>query len=315
MNLLAHSYPLYQYYFLYWLVGIASAYLICPAGAEGKKGFAGLMLAIIATAIPFFGPVVSVVYAFVLRGIQHRAMEPDLENITVPEHARDSRLVQSSATAGSATARLKGSRDPRRRMEVLTHISDSRLAAQHQILRSALSDSAEEVRLLAYAALDRREEENAGLVMKLEQQMQTAESPEMLGRLRQYRRWLDWNIAHAVSRDTAEPETGRPAAEIHPAASPGKEVPQTAAGQEIPSMSLLQGLESLEKGEAQAAIMHLERAMEAGVAAPIIAPPLAAAYFLVRRYDKIMDVYQHVPELALSPRYAASAGLWTGIRK
>ncbi len=302
-----------QYYLLYWLAGTAAAYFICPAGAGGKKRFAGLTLAVIATAIPFFGPVLSVAYAAALRSNWHRVMEPDLEEIKLPEHARDSRLIPSSLAAGSATARLRGSRDPRQKMEVLSRITDSRIADQHQILRSALSDSAEEVRLLAYAALDRREEENAGLVMKLERQMRSAVSPVLQDRLKQYRRWLDWNIAHAVSKDLAEPEPGHAVASTQIGATTERDTPADA-GQETVPVNLLDGLQSLEQGDAQSAISHLTLALDAGVAGPVVAPPLAAAYFLERKYDKIVEVYQKYPELAFSPHYSGSFGLWMGMR-
>jgi hypothetical protein len=219
---------------------------------------------------------------------------------------RDARLTLSTVAQGSVAARLRHSRDPRHRLEAVSQIAGSQFFNQSQLLRGALSDDVEEVRLLAYAALDRREQENTELLIHLNAQLSLAHEPNTLRRIQDSRHWLYWNISHSEVREIALPTSD---------ASTKWEPDLTTLDHDSPSMKMLLGLHLLETGKVDDAIFNLKNAETAKIAGAIVAPHLAAAYFRSRNPEKILEVYRAHPELRLSPRYAPSISYWTGAKQ
>lgn len=295
-------------YFFYWLICIIGIYLFLPRSETNvHKNTAIIITSIIATVIPFFGPMISMIYAIFLRSVVARVYEPDIQAIELPAPMRDARLSLSTAAPGSISARLRYSKDPHQRLEAIAQIAESQFFEQYELLRNALSDDVEEVRLLAYSALDQREQENTELLMHLDAQLKIAHQPAMLRRLQDYRQWLDWNISHSVSRDVAEPHVEF------------KSTQQSTSESYIDndnsaSMDLLKGLQLLEAGKPDAAVARLKRAETRKIARSITAPPLAAAYFKTGSIEKIRAIYLASPELQLSPRYGYSMLFWTGAK-
>ncbi len=296
------------FYFFYWFICIVGVYFILPRSRTGAHKNSAIIIAIIiATVIPLFGPLITLIYTIFLRSVLARVYEPDIQAIELPALMRDVRLSASTAAPGSISARLRYSKDPRQRLEAISQIAESQFFEQYELLRNALSDDVEEVRLLAYAALDRREQENAELLMHLDTQLKIAHQPTMRRRLQDYRQWLDWNISHSVSRDVAEPRVEFKSTQKTNSDSSGE-------NDNSASMDLLRGLQLLEADEPEAALASLKRAENRRIARPITAPPLAAAYFKTGSIENIRAIYLASPELQLSPRYGYSMLYWTGAK-
>ncbi len=292
-------------YGLYWFLCLLTSYLIvAKTGQTVDKRFPLLLFVIIASVIPLFGPVVILVYAIFLRSVAWRLHEPELEPVKLPPVMRDIRLTTSTVAPGSVAARLRHSRDPRQRLAAVSQIAESQFFNQSQLLRGALSDEAEEVRLLAYAALDRREQENTELLIHLNAQQTHAHEAGTLRRIQDSRQWLYWNIHHTEAREMATPSS---------AGAPTKWEPDYAnMDHDSPSMKLLMGLHLLETGKVDKAISEMKSAEAKKIASSIVAPHLASAYFRSRNVDKMFDIYRAHPELKLSPRYGPSFSFWTG---
>ncbi|MBE7563173.1 hypothetical protein H7F10_09485 [Acidithiobacillus sp. HP-6] len=292
-------------YGLYWFLCLLTSYLIvAKTGQTVDKRFPLLLFVIIASVIPLFGPAVILVYAIFLRSVAWRLHEPELEPVKLPPVMRDIRLTTSTVAPGSVAARLRHSRDPRQRLAAVSQIAESQFFNQSQLLRGALSDEAEEVRLLAYAALDRREQENTELLIHLNAQQTHAHEAGTLRRIQDSRQWLYWNIHHTEAREMATPSS---------AGAPTKWEPDYAnMDHDSPSMKLLMGLHLLETGKVDKAISEMKNAEAKKIASSIVAPHLASAYFRSRNIDKMFDIYRAHPELKLSPRYGPSFSFWTG---
>ncbi|PKY12205.1 hypothetical protein B1757_00205 [Acidithiobacillus marinus] len=288
----------------YWLLLVLFSFLVIPKSeAAQQKLFSFSLIVIIATTIPLFGPVIVFVYAFFLRSILRQAHAPIVEKIQLPAVMRDARLTLSTIAPGSVSARLRHSRDPRQRLEAISQIADSQFYSQSQLLRGALSDDAEEVRLLAYAALDRREQENTELLINLNKQIKLTRNSKTLIRMQDYKQWIYWNIRHSAVQ------------EITTAASPSstkRSVDTTRIYHQSPSMKMLQGLDALQLGEVDEAITHLQDAEKSNIAGSTIAPYLAAAYFKKKNMDKLREIYRKYPEIYLSSRYGPSISYWLG---
>ncbi|WP_215863227.1 hypothetical protein [Acidithiobacillus concretivorus] len=278
--------------------------IIPKTGQSVDKKFPLLLFVIIASVIPLFGPVVILVYAIFLRTVAWQLHEPELEPIKLPPVMRDVRLTTSTVAPGSVAARLRHSRDPRQRLAAVSQIAESQFFNQSQLLRGALSDDAEEVRLLAYAALDRREQENTELLIHLNAQQTHAHEARTLRRIQDSRQWLYWNIHHSEAREMAMPSSA--------GASTKWEPDYTTMDHDSPSMKLLMGLHLLETGKVDKAISEMKNAEAKKIASSIVAPHIASAYFQSRNIEKIFDIYRAHPELKLSPRYGPSFSFWTG---
>ncbi|MEY2342359.1 hypothetical protein AB4090_09660 [Acidithiobacillus sp. IBUN Pt1247-S3] len=289
---------------LFFLVTLAAS-LLASIIAPREKMWHGwsptwLLFLLLCVFLLFIGAVLAISYAIALRSVRRRIHTAEVEPIIVPVPARDSRLRISSVSQGAVAGRLRGSRDPSQRVEALSQIVASRFAEQTRLLRSALRDEAEEIRLLAYAALDQREQENTELLLQLQEEIERNSDPRLRRRLQEYLAWLRWNIDHAVSRELAEPDTRRETPLPMPESGGQAEV--------LPAM--LEGLRALETGNTAKVLEFLQQAEQENIAPAVIAPYRAAALYLRRDISSLRKLYGHHPELALSARYGASYRFW-----
>ncbi|WP_308390002.1 hypothetical protein [Acidithiobacillus sp. AMEEHan] len=292
---------------LYFFVALAAslgASVIAPR-ERALRGWlpAWLLFLLLSVFLPFLGAVLAVSYAIALRSVRHRIHVAAVEPILVPAPARDLRLRISVASEGAVAGRLRGSRNLGQRVEALSQIVSSRFAEQTRLLRSALRDEAEEIRLLAYAALDQREQENTELLLDLQQDIEHSSSPRLRQRLQEYLAWLRWNIDHTDSRELADPLLRKEEAK-----------PELGFDDQAvePAPAMLRGLRALEIGAAGQALELFRQAEQANVAPSVLAPYRAAALYLQRDIQGLQSVYADHPEMALSPRYAASYRFWIG---
>jgi hypothetical protein len=282
------------------MVALASA--LVPVSDRRARYLAVVLFTLLSIVLPLIGALLSLVYALSLRSVAHRIHEADVEPIHLPPPARDFRLRPSKMNPGAIAARLQNSRDSAQRVEALSQIMSARSIEPLRLLRGALRDEAEEVRLLAYAALDRREQDNTEMLIALRKKIAETPSGPLSRRLTEYLAWLRWNIDHSVSRELAEPAVHL---EQFSASLP---LAETDVREEDPP--LLLGLQALENGMPGQALEHFDRARELGVEGSVLAPRRAAAHYLRRDLRALRAEYEAYPEILLSPRYGPSFRFW-----
>ncbi len=289
-------------YLFFSLLGMVLASWLVPVITRKDYGLAIVLFAGLCLTLPIAGSLLAVAYALALRSVEHRAQEADIEPILLPSPARDFRLRFSTAAPGAIAARLRGSKDPQQRVEALSLVMGSRFFDQYQMLRSALRDEFEEVRLLAYAALDQREQENTEMLLELQQRIQNHPGKQA-PRFREYLAWLRWNMEHSRSREIADPQTGLLEAKL-------ADVSEERSASLEPEPPLLLGLRALEAGRAKEALQFFAKAQDIGVDAAILAPHQAAAHYLCRDLRALREIYHRHPELSISSRYGLSYAFW-----
>ena len=291
------------------LLAVLLASLLTPVAPGARRVFSTVLYLVMALAMPFIGAILIVVYAAALRSVHRKIDRAEVEPIHVPPAARDFRLQPSAAAPGGIAGRLAGSRDPRQRVAALSQIASSRFFDQYRLLRAALKDEAEEVRLLAYAALDQREHENTELLIGLRRQIDAAAGDtRRLHRLRGYHAWLQWSIDHSAAREMAAPS----ARAQEPGRAPAPDDGRDDAGDA--TLPLLAGLRHLETGNTGQAVAALLEARRRGAGGAIVAPHLAAAHYAANDIPALRREYAEHPELRLSGRYGPSHRFWLGSR-
>ena len=293
-------------YLLCSALAVLSALRLTPFVAGERRMFATVLYLVVALAMPFIGVVLIIAYAATLRRVHRKIDRAEVEPVQLPPAVRDFRLQPSAAAPGGIAGRLAGSRDPEQRVAALSQIVSSRFFDQYRLLRAALKDEAEEVRLLAYAALDQREHENTELLIGLRRQIDAAGDTRRLHRLRGYHAWLQWSIDHSAAREMAAPS----ARTQEPARAPAPNDGRDDAGDA--TLPLLAGLRHLETGNTVQAVAALLEARRRGAGGAIVAPHLAAAYYAEKDIPALRRLYAEHPELRLSARYGPSHRFWLG---
>jgi hypothetical protein len=183
-----------------------------------------------------------------------------------------------------------------------------RMDAQRAVplLRVALGDPSEDVRLLAYALLERREKDLRGDIERLHAEL-AAVSGDAVLRAQLLRRLTEqhWELVHGafVSGDL-EAHTLRAAIAL------GHESLLLAPDG---SLALLLARIRLRSGNAHAALRYLRAAAALGVASAVIAPLYAEVAFRLGRFSAIQPLLAQAGEVALArPRLAAVATFWRG---
>nr|ATZ76382.1 putative inner membrane exopolysaccharide export protein PelE [uncultured Acidithrix sp.] len=291
-------------YLLCSALAVLSALRLTPFVAGERRMFATVLYLVVALAMPFIGVVLIIAYAATLRRVHRKIDRAEVEPVQLPPAVRDFRLQPSAAAPGGIAGRLAGSRDPEQRVAALSQIVSSRFFDQYRLLRAALKDEAEEVRLLAYAALDQREHENTELLISLRRQIDAARGTRLVQRLRGYHAWLQWSIDHSISREMADPRARAQGNAGAPAPGAGRDDDQNG------TLPLLAGLRHLETGDSAQAVAALLDARRRGVGDAIVAPYLAAAYYADHDIPALRRLYADHPELVLSSRYGPSHRFW-----
>ena len=297
-------------YIIYLLTGSLIAFILYPRH-EKRQNYFVIMIAIVPSVfIPFFGPIIAMTYALYFRIVAHRIIRSATQAVVIPEYLGELPLEFSGAAMGSISARLRLSINDSERIRALSQITGAQYSEQYRLLSSALSDPAEEVRLLAYSALDLREHKNTMLLINLENRLEENSNPAIRQTLLEHRAWIEWNIAHQQSQ-----EIGASASPSSPNISPVEPEPSTPSACGSASMTFLQGLRTLEQGQLQCAAALFLLAQEKGIPEAVIAPHLAVTRYRQGRFTEVSAIFNHLGALRLSPRYGASAMLWQDARK
>lgn len=237
-------------------------------------------------------------------------IEIDLPHAGMASHAQDAVASLKIAPAPiEVVLRTQGAAQKR----VSSVMALRRMDAQHAVplLRVALSDPSEDVRLLAYAILERREKELRGRIDTLLSEL--AEQPVPSSTVAQVKLRAatlkalseqHWELVHGgfvsgdVEKQTLE-EAVRHGHESLLLASDG-------------SLSLLLARVRLRQHKAVSALRYLRAADSLGVANAVLAPLYAEVAFLMRRFDAVGPLLAEAGRAPLArPKLDAVARFWT----
>lgn len=294
-------------YFIYVSIAIILPILIAPKyfilknrSFFNKRTYT---IVIVVLFIPVLGMAITLSMAIIFRIIANRPVREETTVISVPEYSHEISLLFSHNGIGSIANRLKFSVNDNDRIRSISQIKESNFNEQYRLLHSALTDPAEEVRLLAYSAIDRREHENTVRVIKLNSMIKSINDPDLKLKLQQNKAWLMWNIKHQkdiinYSLDYQKSYEG--GSNLSPEAT------------FLPYF--LKGLMQLENNNYDCAIDAFRKASLQETDSLIIIPFLAKAYFLSGKYTEVANLFRNAEAIRLSPRYGLSAKFWGDIQ-
>jgi hypothetical protein len=295
-------------YITYLLIGLLIAFIIFPRHSGRQNYFVIITTVILGVFIPLFGPLIAISYAIYFRIAEHKTIRPATQTVLIPEYIGELPLEFSGAAMGSISARLRFSINDSERIRAVSQITGAHYNEQYRLLSSALSDPAEEVRLLAYSALDLREHKNTMLLIDLENRLEGNSNPAVRQTLLEHQAWIMWNIAHQQSQDV---RGSAPAPHQTTSFVESHNLPENSSA----SMTFLQGLDALEQGKLQPAAELFLLAQEKGVPEVVIAPYLAATRYRQGNLAEVSTLLNRLGALRLSPRYGACARLWQDAQK
>ena len=295
-------------YIIYLLTGSLIAFILYPRHEKRQNYFVIMITIVLSVFIPFFGPAIAMIYALYFRIVEHRIIRPATQAVVIPEYLGELPLEFSGTAMGSIPARLRFSINDSERIHAISQITEAQYSEQYRLLRSALSDPAEEVRLLAYSALDLREHKNTMLLINLENRLKENNNPTVRQTLLEHQAWIEWNIAHQQSQEIGV-STFSAQKNISPV-DPGTPSEYGSA-----SMTFLHGLRALEWGQLQFAAALFLLAQKKGIPEIVIAPYLAITRYRQGEFTEVSIIFNRLGALRLSPRYGASALFWQDAHK
>jgi hypothetical protein len=295
-------------YITYLLIGVLISFVIFPRHSKRQNYFVIITTVILGAFIPPFGPLIAIGYAIYFKFAERKIIRPATQAVVIPEYIGELPLEFSGAAMGSISARLRFSINDSERIRAVSQITGAHHNEQYRLLSRALSDPAEEVRLLAYSALDLREHKNTMLLIDLENRLEGNNNPAVRRTLLEHQAWIMWNIAHQQAQDV---RVNAPAPHQTPSFVELHDLPENSSA----SMTFLQGLDTLEQGKLQPAAKLFLLAQAKGVPEVVVAPYLAATRYRQGNFAEVSTLLNHLGALRLSPRYGACARLWQDAQK
>nr|MBO2509577.1 transporter [Gammaproteobacteria bacterium] len=192
--------------------------------------------------------------------------------------------------------------DPDQRLTVIFATRRMRSREAIPILKLALRDASDDVRLLAYSMLDQRESRINQRIEHALEQLAKAKPGRRYAIHGMLARW-NWELAYVGLAQGSVLEHVLDQARQH--------VNQALQGAPSAELHLLAGRIALEQGDLESAAAHLDDAEAAGAAAAQLAPYRAEIAFLRREYRAIPRLLGEIPsDLLQRPPLAALARYW-----
>lgn len=277
---------------------------LLPARYKSPLPWAPLFLFSIAFFIPLLGIIGVICSVFPALYMQRKREEQVWQTLGVPGlpfrplERRHSPMFQD----GGLQDVLYLATDPERRLNAL--LATRRMPSHESvpILKLALRDPADDVRLLAYSMLDQKE---SGINQRIERLLERLndkddENPEAThaGLARWY-----WELAYLGLAQGSVLD--------HVLAQARKHAERSLALQSNPEMHLLAGRIALDQRDLSAARALFKQAESGGIHFEKIAPFLAEAAFAAGEYAEVPHLLAKLPEHALTrPPFAALARYW-----
>ncbi|MET0387081.1 MAG: hypothetical protein ABW321_14030, partial [Polyangiales bacterium] len=252
------------------------------------------------------------VWLIVVPAFRNRRAAPvdDVIEVQMPSLSHDDIEKASRPAAAPLEVTLRSGGAASRRVASVMQLR--RMDAQRAVplLRVALCDPNEDVRLLAYALLERREKDVRAdidrLLAELAQiatdETTTVKRAGVLRRLSE----LHWELVHG-SFVSGEIEAHTLKDAVRHGHASLLLVPDG-------SLALLLARIRLRSAHARSAVRYLRAAEQLGVATQVLAPLYAEVAFMLRRFDVIEPLLAHAGATTARPRLDAVAQFWTGGR-
>jgi polysaccharide biosynthesis protein PelE len=238
---------------------------------------------------------------------RHQKQDP-YRRVGVPELPFKPLNVQKQPIYGQAgmISVLRHAQDPERRIKAL--IATRQMTSQEAIpvLKEALRDPVDDVRLLAYSMLDAKEEEINASIRKLLERLED-KNPAQLPKLHERISNCYWELAYL---GLAQGEVLR-----HALARSLEHLEQALqAGADEPTLHIQRGRLLMHQQRWDAAARAFDSAVAQGIPAIGVTPYLAEIAFEKRDFNQVA-VYMHKlgPSVRRSERLAAVAAYWTPI--
>lgn len=266
--------------------------------------WAPLFLFSIAFFIPVLGMVGVVLAVFPALYTQRQHEEQVWQNTGVPElpfrplERRNSPMFND----GGLQDVLHLASDPERRLNAL--LATRRMPSQESVpmLKLALRDPADDVRLLAYSMLDQKESRINQHIERLLDRLGSPNEEHPAALHAGLARWY-WELAYLGLAQGSVLDHVLDQARGH--------VQQSLAIELDPDLQLLGGRIALEQGELSTARSFFKQAENGGIYFEKIAPFLAEAAFKSEDYAEVPRLLARLPEQTLArPPFAALARYW-----
>jgi hypothetical protein len=238
--------------------------------------------------------------------LERHARQNTYQSVSVPELPFQPLNVQKQPIYGQAgmISVLRHAQDPERRIKAL--IATRQMTSQEAIpiLKEALRDPVDDVRLLAYSMLDAKEEEINATIRRLLERVAHA-SADHRQKLHQRISNCYWELAYL---GLAQGEVLR-----HSLAQALSHLEQAmAAGAEEPALHIQRGRLLMQQQRWDEADRAFDTAVQNGVPSGGVAPYLAEIAFEKKNYQQVAAHLRTLgPSIRRSERLAAVAAYWT----
>ncbi|HYF60234.1 MAG TPA: lipopolysaccharide N-acetylglucosaminyl transferase [Burkholderiaceae bacterium] len=239
--------------------------------------------------------------------LSRRAPPRPIVTVESPEFTLTREREGSQVRAGQVRARLTSGEAPASaRLAALLAIQDAPGRVTAEILRQLLADPFEDIRLLAYGMLDRKEKVVAQRILAERATLEAAgpgADPDLRYGVHKLLAELHWELVYQrlvhgeLARYTAR-EAWRHAHEA------------LALRADDAGLWYLLGRVGLDAAEPDAGRAALERAAELGYPRERVVPWLAEYAFRERRYEDVRDLFTSLPTAPESMRTAAAHQYW-----
>ncbi|MGD9787030.1 MAG: tetratricopeptide repeat protein [Sulfuricellaceae bacterium] len=191
-----------------------------------------------------------------------------------------------------------------RRMKALLALQGVAPSAANPILRQSMDDTADDIRLIAYGIIDRREKAIYKKIRAEAAQLEQAQKPEeRLNSLRHLAE-LHWELVyeHLVQGDVKS----------HLIAEARRYVDEAQKlAPDDPGIWYLRGRAELETGNLQEAEFAFMQSFEKGLPRARVLPYLAEVTFRRRDFELVAVLLKGISEVQLSPRLKPVVSYWT----
>lgn len=263
------------------------------------------LFAMIIAAIPGLGlPIALFVAAGITRFTSHAAA-PEPQTLGLPAFGAEMRGRQRHMGAGGAWAILR-SRDAgvARGVRALLALDPHLSRQTSPLVRSALRHPEEDLRLLAYGLLDRREGDLSQAISEALTQRQSPEAKDDKGLLEKRLAFLYWELLYQdLSRDHLRQHAIR-RAQTHALAAL-KRRPNDA------TLHVLMGRIAMLEGHYLAARTHCERALDLNAAPGQVLPYLAETRFRLGDFAALKSLARDYPSLRDVPTIGPVVRFWS----
>ncbi|NBF02150.1 HEAT repeat domain-containing protein [Pseudomonas sp. Fl5BN2] len=282
-----------------------AVWLLMPARYRTPLPWSPLFIFSLAFFVPLIGAVGVMVAIFPALYLPRKRETQMWQAVGIPDLPFRAQVQLHSPTFGDSGLQdvLRHAPDPDQRLAAL--LATRRMPGKEAvpILKLALGDPSDDVRLLAYSMLDKQESDiNMRIQMALAQ-LPTAVPKKAAALHATLARWY-WELTYLG--------LAQGSVQQHVLGQAGEHAELALAAGEGGELLLLAGRIALERGDADKARLHMQQAQDAGMDPAKVLPFRAEIAFESGRYAEIPELLQRLPlDMQQRPPFAALVKNWT----